>query len=129
MDKKLLFQCLFSVLVILLIIVTVTSLLITSNQVSKNFLNNTLKVWDNYKRMFLYRYLKNIKIENRILQIHLFKIYKYSITFLRLQDKSLKLIDVFQGEAPYKTNVTQTSGQFYIFMQISSNYNTNSTFI
>ena len=77
----------------------------------QQFLDNSPKTWDNYIRMFLYRYLKNTELKSGILLINLLKIYEYSITFLTLKDKSIKLRD---GTAFYKTNVTWTSGQIHI---------------
>ena len=96
----------------------------------QTFLDNTPKTWHNYIRIFLYRYSKNSQVENGILLLNLLKMYKYSIIFLKLKNKSLnstnlfldvspykiiKTRGIFKGITSYKFNVTWTSGQIYMF--------------
>ena len=64
----------------------------------------------------MYRYLKNGQVEIAP-RINIFKIFRYSVFFMRLKDKSLETRDVFQGENPYSINVKWTSGQMFITMQ------------
>ena len=82
----------------------------------QQFLDNSPKTWDNYIKIFLYRYLKYTDLKLEILQINVLKMYKYSIIFLKMKDKSVKLRSLFQGARPsYESNVTWTSGQIFIF--------------
>ena len=82
----------------------------------QNIFKKTPKIWHTYIRIFIYRYLKNDQVEI-VPKINLFKIFRYSLFFMRLKDKSLETRGVFQGESPYGINIKWTSGQMFLTVQ------------
>ena len=99
------------------IIVSVTVLLIMctdhcGSDMALNYFKSNLqgifkktpKIWHNYIRIFIYRYLKNGQVEI-VPKINFFNIFRYSLFFMRLKDKSLETRGVFQVESPYNINV------------------------
>ena len=75
----------------------------------ERFFKMAPKIWHNYIRMFMYRYLKYSQPEKKKLNL-IFKIYKYSFVLLALRDKAIESNKLSQSEIPYKMNVTLASG-------------------
>ena len=80
----------------------------------EKFFKMAPKIWHNYIRMLMYRYLKYSQLEKRKLKNVIFKIYKHSFILLELRDKSMESNRLSQSEIPYKMNVTWASGMIYV---------------
>ena len=80
----------------------------------ERFFNMAPKIWHNYIRMFMYRYLKYSQLEKRKLNNLIFKTYKYSFILLALRDKSIESNKLSKSQIPYKVNVTWASGMIYV---------------
>ena len=74
------------------------------------------KTWHIYVRMFLHRYLKYHQIEVQFFRKEIYNIYKYSIIFLELKDKSLESRGVLHDQKPCNISIAWTSGKIYIFL-------------
>ena len=78
------------------------------------FIKMAPKAWQNYIRLFMFRYLNNTQLENIIFNNAIFNMYTYSMIFMDLKYKSLESRGLLQGSSPYKMNVSWTSGTIFI---------------
>ena len=97
---------------------------------------NTPKIWHNYVRMFVHKYLKQIECICKTLIMNIFKILKYSLIFLKLKDKTKNTIGlapewILHMIAPSNSrrfNIDWPSGHFHIFQEQHYRYLFTDTF-
>ena len=75
---------------------------------------NAPKHWNTYIRMFIYRYFNHYNFQTEVYNHQIFHIYKYSISFIELKDKSLESRGIFWSQNYSHVNVYWTSGYIYI---------------
>ena len=100
MDKKILFNILSVMLILQMNECNGDSAFKYFVSKFQKFFKMAPKLWYNYIRIFIYKYLKSNQLKAIMFNIAISKIYRYSKIFLDLKDKSIESMNMLQDGNP-----------------------------